>query len=87
MVDRPRLGPLVIAMAYIAYPPNWWMVTDLATSLTYIAEPARRGSRKLRWSRMNARSGPGDESINLARVPLYLRRAAHAHFQLNGEVK
>jgi hypothetical protein len=46
------------------------MATNLPTSLTYIlptgiAEPARRCA---------------DELINLARMPLYLRRAAATHF-------
>jgi hypothetical protein len=67
-------------MGYIPFPPNWWMATDLATSTTYIAEIARRGSRKLRFSRMPARERGADETVNPARVPLFLRQAAHAHF-------
>jgi hypothetical protein len=67
-------------MAHIPFPPNWWMATDLATSTTYIAEITRRGSRKLRFSSMPARERGADEAINPARVPLYLRRAAHTHF-------
>jgi hypothetical protein len=32
------------------------MATDLATGLIYIAEPARHGTRKLRWSYMVERA-------------------------------
>ena len=56
------------------------MATNLPTGLTYIAEPARRGARKLRWSCMVERARGADELINPARMPLYLRRAAATHF-------
>jgi hypothetical protein len=56
------------------------MATNLPTSMTYIAEPARRGARKLRWSCMVERARGADERINRARMPIYLRRAAATHF-------
>lgn len=67
---------------YTPCPPDWWMATDLASNTTYIAERARRGSRKLNFSRMPRRGPGGDELVNRARVPLYLRRAAYTHFNV-----
>jgi hypothetical protein len=56
----------------------WLMVTDLATDRTFVIEPARRNSRKLRASVMGARDGSADVAIAWRLVPLYIRRAAKA---------
>jgi hypothetical protein len=52
--------------------------THIASRLTFIAELARKGSRKLRWSAMPARGRGGDELVDPRRVPLAVRRAAKA---------
>jgi hypothetical protein len=56
------------------------LYTDLKTGSTYIAEPARRGARVLRWSRMPARERGADCPIDRIVVPLHLRQAAAVHF-------
>jgi hypothetical protein len=55
-----------------------YMATHIASRLTFIAELARKGSRKLRWSAMPARGRGGDELVDPRRVPLAVRRAAKA---------
>jgi hypothetical protein len=58
--------------------PEWFMATDLASQTTFVIERARRGSRKLRPSRMSARGRDGDVRCGWITVPLYIRRAARA---------
>jgi hypothetical protein len=56
------------------------MVSDIANKMTFILEPARKGSKKLNASCMTATGRDGDVKIAFARVPLYIRRAARAAF-------
>jgi hypothetical protein len=54
----------------------WLMVTDVASAQTYVIEPTRRGSAKLRASRMGATDRSADSPVRWREVPLYIRRSA-----------
>lgn len=53
-----------------------YMATHIASHMTFIAELARRGCRKLRWSAMPATGRVLDQRVEPRKVPLDIRRAA-----------
>lgn len=57
---------------------NYLIATDLARDVTYVAELARKGSRKIKYSAMPAREKGGDVLIPARTVPREIRRAAKA---------
>lgn len=49
-------------------------ISEPCSGFIYVAETARAGSRKLRWSRMPAHVPEPDELVDPRRVPLDVRR-------------
>jgi hypothetical protein len=57
---------------------DFLMATHIASRTTFVAELARKGSRKINYSAMPAVGPGGDVLVSPHKVPLEIRRAAKA---------